>query len=150
MEKYHNKTLANDMLGLYDPDKEVFKNRLLVYLGLVPSDEENSEKDPPSKSPRDSEEDSEEYSIEPRVTKNDRFKEFVMMNLKAGIGGSSVDMAIGRPGGKSGKSIVRLTDEDMEKARKLDIPVLTPAAAAVLKKKDSETYDKLKKRGLVE
>jgi hypothetical protein len=149
MEKYHVKTLANDLLGLHDSDKEVFKARLLVYLGLVPSDEV-SEKDPPSKSPRDSEEDSEEHSIEPRVTKNDRCKEFTMMNLKAGIGGSSVDMAIGRPGGKSGKSIVRLTDEDMEEARKLDVPVLTPAAAAVLKKKDPETYDDLKKKGLVE
>ena len=148
MEKYHVKTLANDLLGLHDPDKEVFKARLLVYLGLVPSDEV-SEKDPPSKSPRDSEEDSEEHSIEPRVTKNDRYSRFVMKNLKAGIGGSSVDMAIGRPGTTAEFPAVPLSDEDMEEARKLDIPVLTPAAAAVLKKKDPETYDKLKKKGLI-
>lgn len=167
MKKTDQIKLANDLLGLHDADIKVFKERIILYLGLdEPQDSSVSSvsddcKDSPSPEPINSYGDvmiPPELHLGGESPKRNKWDNlglggFVFLNLRAGIGGKEVLIAIGvqdRSSKEKGlKSVLPLTKDHISRIQMVGYLALTPAAASVLQRTDPGSYKLIKDHGLI-
>jgi len=161
------KKLIVDILELHDPDFDTFEENLRKYLGVVSPKKEVQTSSPKKvvkkvvskkAAPKPPIATKPLKKLEEIVTEtndwgNQEAEGYVFLELPAGIGGSVVEMAIGRQDETSEEeglaSVKKLTKKDIELAQEANIPVLTPAAKAVLKKKSQKKYGMLEEVGLM-
>lgn len=161
----YSQKLAQSILKLHDPDPNVFKDRLLKFMDLEAPKKTVAEKKPTpskvaskaptkaSKAPTKKSSAPEKIVTEANDWENQEALGFVFLTLEAGIGGSKVEIAVGRQDETSEEvgigSITPLEESDIEEALEKSIPVLTPSAASVLKRKNLKKYKELEKYDLV-
>jgi len=158
--------LVADILELHDPDFDTFEAQLREYLGVISPKKEAApipkktvkkvaakkvDPKPPVKTKPSKK--LEEIVTETNDWGNQEAEGYVFLELPAGIGGRVVEMAVGRQDEVSEEeglaSVKKLSKKDIESAQEANIPVLTPAAKAVLKKKSQKKYAMLEEVGLV-
>jgi hypothetical protein len=142
----HLEAVTDDLMKLYivEKDQSAFRVAIRKYFNLPEEDADLTEEDS-------------DFTKLTEGQKNDwgleESKGFVFLDLKAGIGGRVVKIAIGRQDANSEeegyKSALPLCDEDIEEAESKKILVMNHRASLILKKNDLKKYQELKKYNLV-